>query len=165
MSNKEYDFKQKLEKWLKKSKNIVIAGIGNPIRSDDFIGVKIIQELKNKVPPTVTLYECETIPESFIQPIIELNPTHVLLIDAAYMGTKIGKAKLVKPEKILNYSPVTSHTLPLRVFCELLKKTTKSKIALLLIEPKNTDFGEKISLEVQEMANNVIMFLIDFFKK
>ena len=159
------DFSKKLERWLEKSEKIVIAGIGNPIRKDDAIGVKIIQELRNKVPSRVILYECETIPESFIQPIVEVNPSHVLLIDAAYMKTKPGKFRLVNPEKILNYSPITSHTLPLRIFCELLKKLTKSKIGLLLIEPKDTEFGEEISLEVQEASKKIINFLIKFLNK
>lgn len=165
MSKVTSNFNKKLRKWLENSEKIVIAGIGNPIRNDDVIGVRIIQELKNKVPSRVTLFECETIPESFIQPIIEINPSHVLLIDAAYMKTKPGKITLVKPEKILNYSPITSHTLPLRVFCEFLKKMIKAKIALLLIEPKNTDFGEEISSEVQESSKRIIDFLINFLKE
>lgn len=159
------DFSKKLEKWLEKSEKIVIAGIGNPIRKDDAIGVKIIQELRNKVPSRVILYECETIPESFIQPIIEVHPSHVLLIDVAYMKTKPGEIRLVNPENILNYSPITSHTLPLRVFCEFLTKMTKAKIGLLLIEPKDTQFGEEISLEVQEASKRIISFLIKFLNK
>lgn len=159
------DFSKKLEKWLEKSEKIVIAGIGNPIRKDDAIGVKIIQELRNKVPSRVILYECETIPESFIQPIIEVHPSHVLLIDVAYMKTKPGEIRLVNPENILNYSPITSHTLPLRVFCEFLTKMTKAKIGLLLIEPKDTKFGEEISLEVQEASKRIISFLIKFLNK
>lgn len=159
------DFSKKLEKYLEKSEKIVIAGIGNPIRKDDAIGVKIIQELRNKVPSRVILYECETIPESFIQPIIEVHPSHVLLIDVAYMKTKPGEIRLVNPENILNYSPITSHTLPLRVFCEFLTKMTKAKIGLLLIEPKDTKFGEEISLEVQEASKRIISFLIKFLNK
>jgi hydrogenase 3 maturation protease len=165
MTKAENDLKKDLERWLKNSKEVVIAGIGNPIRSDDFVGVKIVQELKNKVSDRITLYECETVPESFLKPIMELNPTHVLLIDAAYLGVKPGKIKLVKPEKIINFSPITSHTLPLRVFCEFIKKTTKAKIALLLIEPKNTDFGEKLSLEVQEALDKIVNSLLKLLKK
>ena len=165
MTKAEYNLQTDLERWLKKSKKIIIAGIGNPIRNDDFVGVKIVQELKNKVPNEVQLYECETIPESFLEPIIELNPTHILLIDAALLGLKPGAIRLIKPEQVINFSPITSHTLPLRVFCEFIKKTTESKIALLLIEPKNTDFGEKITLEVQAAAEEIIKLLPKLLKK
>ena len=165
MTKADYNLQPVLKKWLNKSKKVVIAGIGNPIRNDDYIGVKIVHELKNKVPSRVQIYECETVPESFLEPIIELNPTHVLLIDAAILRLKPGTIKLINPEQIINFSPITSHTLPLRVFCEFIKKTTESKIALLLIEPKNTDFGEKISPEVQKAAEKILTLLLKILKK
>ncbi|MBK5133653.1 hydrogenase 3 maturation endopeptidase HyCI [Candidatus Bathyarchaeota archaeon] len=165
MTEVEYNLQTDLERWLNKSKKIVIAGIGNPIRNDDFVGVKIVQELKNKVPNEVQLYECETVPESFLEPIIELNPTHILLIDAALLGLKPGAIRLINPEQVINFSPITSHTLPLRIFCEFIKKTTESKIALLLIEPKNTGFGEKITPEVQAAAEEIIKLLPKLLKK
>ena len=165
MTKAEYNLQTDLERWLNKSKKIVIAGIGNPIRNDDFVGVKIVQELKNKVPNEVQLYECETIPESFLEPIIELNPTHILLIDAALLGLKPGAIRLIDPEQVMNFSPITSHTLPLRVFCEFIKKTTESKIALLLIEPKNTGFGEEITPEVQAAAEQILELLPKLIKK
>ncbi|MCJ7713863.1 hydrogenase 3 maturation endopeptidase HyCI [Candidatus Bathyarchaeota archaeon] len=165
MTEVEYNLQTDLERWLNKSKKIVIAGIGNPIRNDDFVGVKIVQELKNKVPNEVQLYECETVPESFLEPIIELNPTHILLIDAALLGLKPGAIRLINPEQVINFSPITSHTLPLRIFCEFIKKTTESKIALLLIEPKNTGFGEKITPEVQSAAEEIIKLLHKLLKK
>ena len=165
MTKVDYNLQAVLKKWLNNSKKVVIAGIGNPIRNDDYIGVKIVHELKNKVPSRVQIYECETVPESFLEPIIELNPTHVLLIDAAILRLKPGTIRLINPEQIINFSPITSHTLPLRVFCEFIKKTTESKIALILIEPKNTDFGEKISPEVQKAAEKVLTLLLKILKK
>ena len=165
MTKEDYNLQAVLKKWLNNSKKVVIAGIGNPIRNDDYIGVKIVHELKNKVPSRVQIYECETVPESFLEPIIELNPTHVLLIDAAILRLKPGTIRLINPEQIINFSPITSHTLPLRVFCEFIKKTTESKIALILIEPKNTDFGEKISPEVQKAAEKILTLLLKILKK
>ena len=165
MTKVYYNLEAVLKKWLNNSKKVVIAGIGNPIRNDDYIGVKIVHELINKVPSRVQIYECETVPESFLEPIIELNPTHVLLIDAAIIGLKPGAIRLINPEQIINFSPITSHTLPLRVFCEFIKKTTESKIALLLIEPKNTDFGEKMSPEVQKAEKKILTILPRLLKK
>ncbi|RJS68268.1 hydrogenase maturation protease [Candidatus Bathyarchaeota archaeon] len=99
MNNEKYDIAIELERWLSDAEKVVVAGIGNPIRMDDFVGVKIIQDLHGKVSEKVYLLECETVPESFIQQIIDFNPTHVLLIDAAILGLKPGEAKLVKPPK------------------------------------------------------------------
>jgi Ni,Fe-hydrogenase maturation factor len=50
--------------------------------------------------------------------------------------------------------------LPLRIFCEYLNKTTKAEITLLLIEPKKTDFGEKLTSEVQVSAREIAKTLL-----
>jgi hydrogenase 3 maturation protease len=155
--------KKELKKWLSDAERVVIAGIGNPIRMDDFVGVKIVQDLRGKVSDKVYLIECETVPESYIQLIVDFNPTHVLLIDAAVLGIKPGEAKLIKPEELKITPAFSTHMLPIRVFCEYLAKTTKAKIMLLLIQPKQTDFGEGLTPEVtsseQEIVNALLAML------
>src|SRR4030067_3786241 len=98
-----------LKKWFKDAKKVVIAGIGNPIRTDDFVGVKIVQDLQGKVPKNVYLIECETVPESFMQEIVDLKPSHVLLIDAAMLGLKPGETRPVFPEQVTDFSAITHY--------------------------------------------------------
>ncbi len=163
MARGKYNIQKELEKWLHGAERVVVAGIGNPIRMDDFVGVKIVQDLKGKVSEKVYLIECETVPESFLQPILEFDPTHVLLIDAAILGLKPGESQLVNPEKLTAFPAFSTHMLPLRIFCGYLTKTTKAKIALLLIEPKKVDFGEGVTPEVKtssEKITNVLLKLL-----
>ena len=160
MVRRVYDVQKELEKWLLNAERVVVAGIGNPMRMDDFVGVKIVQDLRGKVSEKVYLIECETVPESFIQQIMNFNPTHVLLLDAAILGLKPGDSKLVKPEQLTNFPAFSTHMLPLRIFCEYLAKTTKAKIALLLIEPKKVDFGEGLTPEVKATAQSVVNALL-----
>ena len=155
MISGKYNVQKELKKWLSNAERVVIAGIGNPICMDDFVGVKIIQDLRGKVSEKVYLIECETVPESFIQQIMDFNPKHVLLLDAAILGLKPGDSKLVKPEQLTNFPAFSTHMLPLRIFCEYIAKTTKAKIALLLIEPKKVDFGEGLSLEIDATAQEI----------
>ena len=54
-----------------------------------------------------------------------------------------------------DYSAVTTHLLPLRIFCEYIKQATGAKIASLLIEPKSMEFGEGLTEEVQAAAERV----------
>lgn len=154
---------KELKDWLADAKRVVIAGIGNPIRQDDYIGMKIVEDLKNKLSKNVLLLECETVPESYLLDIEEFNPTHVLLIDAAYLGLKPGQFRLVDAESILDFSAVTSHILPLRIFCEYVKQATGAKIGLLLVEPKSMEFGEGLSVEVQVAAKKLTEVLLGFF--
>jgi hydrogenase 3 maturation protease len=152
---------EELKNWFAGAKNIVIAGIGNPIRSDDYVGLKILEDLQGKMPQNVCLLECETVPESYLLDIEEFNPTHVLLIDAAFLGLNPGEVSLVDSEKITDFSAITTHMLPLRIFCEYVKQATGAKIALLLIEPKSMEFGEGLTAEVQSAAERITKILLD----
>ena len=161
MTQARYSLKKELKKWLSDAVRVVIAGFGNPIRMDDFVGVKVVQDLRGKVSDNVLLIECETVPESFIQRIIDFNPTHVLLIDAAILGSKPGESRLINPEQLTGYPAFSTHMLPLRIFCEYLAKTTTAEIALLLIEPKKTDFGEGLTDEINGSAQNIVNALLE----
>ena len=150
----------KLQNWFAGSKRVVIAGIGNPIRSDDYVGLKIVETLQGKVGSHVCLLECETVPESYLLDIEKFDPSHVLLIDAAILGRKVGEASLVELDEVPAFSTVSSHVLPLRLFCEHIKKVTDAKVGLLLIEPKSLEFGEGLSVEVQNTAVKLTKILI-----
>jgi hydrogenase 3 maturation protease len=158
----KYNIEKELKKWLLDARKVVLAGIGNPIRMDDFIGVKIVQDLRGKVSERVYLIECETVPESFIQQIIEFKPSHVLLIDAAILGLEPGDVRLIDPNQLTMLPAFSTHMLPLRIFCECLAKTTDAKIALLLIEPKATDFGEGLTPVSETSAQEIISALLNF---
>jgi hydrogenase 3 maturation protease len=119
----KYNIEKELKKWLLDARRVVVAGIGNPIRMDDFVGVKIVQDLRGKVSERVYLVECETVPESFIQQILDFKPSHILLIDAAILGLEPGDARLINPNQLMMLPAYSTHILPLRIFCEYLAKT------------------------------------------
>ncbi|MFQ6074393.1 MAG: hydrogenase 3 maturation endopeptidase HyCI, partial [Candidatus Bathyarchaeia archaeon] len=150
--NKKNDVEANLKNWLSNAQKVVIAGIGNPLRKDDFVGVEIVRNLQNKVSQSVYLIECETVPESFIEPITEFNPTHILIIDAALLNLKPGSSKLIEPGQTMKTNAISTHALPLRTFCEYLEKTTGAKIALLMIQPRDARFGEGLTTELRKTA-------------
>jgi hydrogenase 3 maturation protease len=147
--------------WLKEAASRVVAGIGNTIRSDDLVGVRIVEHLRGKVSSSVRLIECKTVPESFMDEIVEVRSSHVLLIDAAMLGLRPGTAQLYQVEEVVNVPTISTHTLPLKVFCDYIKQLTRARIALLLIEPVNTDFGEGLTAEVNEAAVRIKAALLD----
>jgi hydrogenase 3 maturation protease len=161
--DRKSSIQRELKNWLADSERIVVAGVGNPIRTDDFVGVKIVQDLNGKVSERVHLIECETVPESFMQEIVDLKPSHVLLIDAAVLGLKPGETRLVFPEQVADFPAVTTHVLPLRIFCEYIAKMTEAKIALLLIEPESTEFGEGLTPKVQKAAEKITKVMLELF--
>jgi len=144
-----------LHNWLKDAQKVVVAGVGCSIRKDDFIGVEIVRNLQNKVSQSVYLIECETVPESFIEPIIKFKPTHILIIDAALLNLKPGGSKLINPDQLAKRPATSTHALPLQIFCEYLTKTTSANIALLVIQPKETGFGEGLTMELQKTTKEL----------
>jgi hydrogenase 3 maturation protease len=161
LAKDEYIIQEALENWFKGADRVAVAGIGNPIRRDDFVGVKIVQDLQGKVPKNVQLIECETVPESFMQDIVDFKPSHVLLVDAAILGLNPGETRLVLPEHITDFPAVTTHVLPLRIFCEYITKMAEAKIALVLIEPEYTEFGEGLTPKVQATAEKITKQLLE----
>ncbi|UCD96672.1 MAG: hydrogenase 3 maturation endopeptidase HyCI [Candidatus Bathyarchaeota archaeon] len=150
-----------LKIWLKGAECIVIVGIGNELRQDDFVGVQVVRKLKGKVPEHVKLIESETVPESYLDEIVEFNPTHILIIDAGALGCEPGTIKFIHYDAILKAdSVVSTHSLPLRVFCDYLATTLGARIALLIIEPENTAFGEGLSEIIGDVASELIATLL-----
>jgi hydrogenase 3 maturation protease len=128
---------------------------------DDFVGVKIVQNLRGRVDAgNVMLVDAETVPENHLQLILEFKPTHVLIVDAAKMGMEAGESRLVDPSQASDKPTYSTHMLPLRLFCEYLAKEAHAKVALLLIEPELTDFGEGLTPEVEAAAENIANSLI-----
>lgn len=160
MPDPSADFEKDLKVWLTKASTVVVAGIGNEIRHDDFVGVKIAQELQGKFSRKVHLIECETVPESFMDEIVELKPSHVLLIDAAILNLAPGEVRLYDVEKVVNVPSITTHMLPLRVFCDYIIQMAHTKLALLLIQPGDTNFGEGLTREVKAASKKIERVLL-----
>ncbi len=149
-----------LAEWFSDAGHVVLAGIGNPIRSDDYVGLRIAEVLRGKLPKRVLLLEAETVPENYLQDIEEFAPSHVLLIDAAFLGLNPGEASLINADQITGYSAVSTHLLPLRLFCDYVREATGAKIALLLVEPKSMEFGEGLTKEVEDAAERLECVLL-----
>jgi len=159
MVDSEVDIEESLRKWFSGAQRVVIAGIGNLFRRDDFVGVQIVRKLKNRVSSSVYLIEGETLPESFLDPIAKFNPSHILLIDAGMLNLNPGSSKLIDPNQLMKRAATSTHMMPLRIFCDYLKETTVSKLSLLIIQPKDTSFGEGLTPKLKETAKNLTIYL------
>ena len=151
-----------LKDWFLGAKKVVIVGIGNPFRKDDFVGVKIVRNLKRLDSKNVYFIEAETIPESYMQKIEAFKPTHILLIDAGIINRTAGTALLADPTQLIRKTSISTHTLPLRIFCDYLNQTTAAKICLLIIQPLDTSFGEGLTKTLKNATTNLTTLLQKF---
>jgi len=152
--NKKNDIEVDLKNWLSNAQKVVVAGIGNPLRKDDFVGIEIVRNLRNRVSQFVYLIECETVPESFIEPITEFKPTHILLIDAAMLNLNPGSSKLIEPSQMMKHPAISTHALPLRIFCEYLDKNNRRQDRLLVIQPKDTVFWGRTNIKTERNSSD-----------
>jgi hydrogenase maturation protease HycI len=149
------DIESSLKEWFSGAEKVVVAGVGNPFRRDDFVGVKIVRNLNGKVSNQVYLREAETIPESYMQQIVAFKPTHILLVDAGIINKPPGTAQLADPTQLIRKTSISTHTLPLRIFCDYLTQTTAAKIALLIIQPADASFGEGLTPQIKQAAKTL----------
>ena len=105
-----------LTEWFTGFERAVIVGVGNPLRRDDGVGVEVVNRLKGKISnDKILLIESENVPESFIEPIVEFNPSHILIIDAALLGLESGSMKLTNSSEVSGVA-ISTHALPIQVF-------------------------------------------------
>jgi len=163
MENEE-SFEEKLKAWLFSADKVAVVGVGNTMRRDDGLGVEIVKLLRGRVSKRVSLVEAETMPENYMDPLLEFRPSHILIIDSGLMGKRPGSAKLLKPNENMK-TPISTHMLQLEVFCAYLEKAIRAKILLLVVQPKDTSIGEGVTKEIEKAAETISDFLIEILPK
>ncbi len=153
-----------LAKFFEERGKTVIIGVGNPLRGDDGVGMKILEYLEDMDLPDVMLLNTETVPEAFTGKVSEYEPTHVLLVDAANFRGEPGDAKLISSAQI-GGTAVSTHSLPLTIFITYIEKTLNVKVKLLGIQPKRIEFYTEMTLELEEASNKISEILIKILEK
>jgi hydrogenase 3 maturation protease len=148
-----------LKQWLQKCSKLAVLGIGNPLRGDDALGLEVLKFLHGKVPRSVRLIDCGTMPENLTREVKRFRPSHVLLVDAASFDAKPGVVKLVSPEDIGGVA-VSTHALPLSMFAEVVQKSVKAKVLLLGVQPKKVEFVEGLTSELEKAVQNIAGVLV-----
>ena len=157
-------FKEQLREFFQpaEGRRVVLVGIGSPIRHDDAVGLWILELLEGTVPETIQLLKAELVPESYTGAIRDFSPSHVLLLDAANFGGKPGEARIIPPSMIANFT-VSTHSLPLNIFIDYLRKSICERVALLGIQGVDITLGEGLTPEVArgaELISDAIRYLL-----
>ncbi|MBZ9571283.1 hydrogenase maturation peptidase HycI [Methanobrevibacter sp. TMH8] len=137
----------------------MILGIGNELRGDDALGPFIINSLdsdqnNNLNNEKVTLINGGSAPENFTGLIKRENPSHILIIDAALMGSNPGTIKFVNKENIANINTST-HSMSLSFLIKYLENDMDFKFLFIGIEPLTMDLGDDLSKEVLKSLESV----------
>ncbi len=143
-----------IHSWIRKSARLAIMGIGNSVRGDDAVGVKIVELLQMKVPNWVKLFDCEEVPENFLTEVEKFKPTHVLMIDAADLGYAPGEAVLLEPERIAGLT-ISTHSIPLSILAKAIQNMCGAQVMVLGIQPGRMDFEEGLTPELIDASKRL----------
>lgn len=120
----------------------VVIGVGNELRRDDSIGLRIVESLRGMEGDELKLLIGETVPENLIGEVQKLNPDEIVIIDAIDFGGEAGDVKVVEDFKGIGSTHKMSYSLFSRFF--------KCPVKVMGIQPKDVGHGEGLSKEIEE---------------
>ena len=128
---------------------ILFAGIGNLLKTDDGVGVYISKRIKNK--GRVTSLSVEVSIENYIGKINSLNPDILVLIDCADFKSAAGTFRLLSLSQIQDLT-FNTHNISLKRLSEFFRMP----VYVLAIQPEKVDFGENLSYLIKNVADRII---------
>ena len=133
---------------------VTIIGIGNIMRGDDGFGPKLIESLKKKN-TKANLFDCGTVPENYIFPILTTRCDTVILVDVADLKTAPGSMKILALGE-LSGAGLSTHNSSIRLFTDLLM-TGKDDLNIfaVTVQPKTIAFGESMSPAVLDSVDKL----------
>lgn len=139
---------------------VTIIGIGNIMRGDDGFGPKLIESLRKKN-TKANLFDCGTVPENYIFPILATSCDTVILVDAADLRAEPGNASLLTLGE-LSGAGLSTHNASIRLFTDLLMTGKDGlNIFAVTVQPKSIAFGESLSPAVSESVNRLAEIFVE----
>jgi hydrogenase 3 maturation protease len=139
---------------------ILIVGIGNTLKADDGIGPQICLQLKENIPDNVI--DTGTVPENYIQVIINKAPKVILFIDAIDFNAPPGTIKIFDPSQ-LSSGGISTHRLSPRLLIDMISQSIPAKIYFIGIQPKVMTIGYPMSQEVELAKEELLKLFKGFF--
>lgn len=144
-------------------KPILILGLGNVLMGDEGIGIKAIEFLQEKdLPEGVDLLDGGT--GGFHLLSLFQSYRHIVIIDAAIVGEKLGEIRVLKPRYASDFPrSLTSHDIGLKDLlqsAELLDDLHDITLLAINIKEYNT-VGIGISNQLQQLLPDIYQRVLD----
>ena len=130
---------------------LLVAGVGNPYRRDDGIGIEIINILQKENNPGLVLFDGGTDGFSLFDQLVLYKCA--IIVDAVLMGEHPGVVKIFTPKEAkikIKSDALSTHGFGL---AEVLKLTEEfaieTEIKIIGIQPEDISFGNGLSKVVE----------------
>ena len=131
-------------------KNIIVGGLGNPLMTDEGIGLEIIHRLMSRsdLPDFIELMELGSNPMNIVHAIA--NRQKAILIDCAFMDKPAGTIFRFTPEEVISKkgeAHLSSHQTDLMKALEISKKLGEcpEEVVIYGIQPERVTQGDSLS--------------------
>ncbi len=139
--------------------DLILIGVGNPLRGDDGVGVEIarilMQYLRNeRVKVLIVEDRVDLIPRI----IEDVNSRIILIFDAADFGGRPGEVRIMSPDEASGKT-ISTHDMPLSLMLRVAEKDAPAYV--LGIQVETLEFGRGISPAVKAAADEVASLLLN----
>ena len=129
--------------------DILFAGVGNVLRSDDGAWVYIVSSIKAGGKVSTLLVEASI--ENYIAKINSISPDILIIADCLDFNREPGYADIIPVEQTNEFT-ITSHNISLKRVSEFLKM----EVYVLGVQPADLRVGEHLTPVVRESAEKII---------
>lgn len=151
------NIEQELRNFISGAKKIAILGIGNELRTDDGLGLFIVENISIEA-PSLLIENVGSVPEAFTRSLAEFGAERIIMIDAADMQKPPGYVQLVTKDRITGIA-LSTHSMPLSFLMMYLEQETGGHTILLGVQPQNIQFGEGMTPQIENVAKELISTL------
>ncbi len=148
---------EELRNFIADAEKIAVLGMGNDLRTDDGLGLFIIDHLKIS-DPRIMIENVGSVPEGFAKNLASFGAERVIMVDAADMLKPPGHIELITKDRIGGIT-ISTHRMPLSFLMMYLEQETGGKTLLIGIQPKSIQFGEGLTPEIQDVVDKTIVSL------
>jgi len=139
---------------------VVVMGIGNPCRGDDAAGSLVARKINDV--PGMHVIDAQDVPENYLCQVADQRPDTVVLIDCVDLKSAPGSVALLDKDQTAAYWPST-HRVPVSLLMNFLERGAPTRVHLIAIQPRQTDFSRPMSEEVSSSVEAVAGLLREVF--
>lgn len=146
---------------------LLVFTVGNSIRGDDGLGPLLsdrlydkLMALEDKDTDNVFLLNTESTPENHTHEIRNLNPSHMLIIDAVEFDGNAGEMLIITKDMIDTFN-VSTHSMPVSFIISYIEESIGTKIMTIGIQPKEMNLVNRISDEVKSSVEDLVDLIVD----
>lgn len=139
-----------------------LIGVGNPLRRDDGLGIRLINDLRSKYQKTKSLkVHPPTLRSESLISRIDYSKDKALIFDAVECNSPPGSI-VFSSLKDSRFGFFATHNIPMRSLPEVAPHL--DRVLLLGIQPKDVDVGEGLSEQVNYSVGKVVSVLTEVMK-